>query len=181
VRSSAAVLAAVGMTGCALSGCSFGGGESNVPIVRREALQQDIAKRLGEAGEKPRSVRCDSDLIGELRARVHCDVVVSETNSFEPIITVVGVDGAAVDYEMTPAVSAEQLEAVVARLVSESGASSVSAVSCQSGIEGRVGAVTRCDVEADGSRGMRTLSVTEVRGLTMKIDLVAPHSGRLVQ
>ena len=47
---------------------------------------------------------CKEDLIGEVG------------------VTVTGVDGATIDYEMTPAVSREQLEATVARLVSVTGA-----------------------------------------------------------
>ena len=39
-----------------------------------------------------------------------CEVVVSATNSFEPIVTVTGSTAPAIDYEMTPALSQEQLE-----------------------------------------------------------------------
>jgi hypothetical protein len=38
----------------------------------------------------------------------HWDVVLSPTNSFEPVVTVTRVDGTTIDYEMTPAVSKEQ-------------------------------------------------------------------------
>jgi hypothetical protein len=85
-------------------------------------------------------VTCREDLVGELRATARCEVVVSATNSFEPIVTVTAADGEAVDYAMTPAVSKSQLEAVVSRLVGGSGEFSVRAVSCESGIEGTLGA-----------------------------------------
>ena len=104
--SSTAVLAAAGMLCCALSDCTENGSGSNVPTVSRQALQEDISRRLAEAGEKPQSVTCREDLVGELRATARCEVVVSATNSFEPIVTVTAVDGEAVDYAMTPDVGA---------------------------------------------------------------------------
>ena len=86
-------------------------------MVSRRALQEDITRRLAEAGEKPESVTCKQDLIGEVGTTAHCEVVVSAANSFEPIVTVMAVDGAAIDYAMTPAVSRQQLEDVISRLV----------------------------------------------------------------
>jgi hypothetical protein len=75
-----AVLAAAGLLCCALSGCSVNGGGLNVPTVSRTALQQDIAQRLADAGEKPESVTCQQDLVGEVGTTAHCEVVVSASN-----------------------------------------------------------------------------------------------------
>lgn len=172
-----AALAAAGLLCCALSGCSVNGGGSNVPTVSRQALQDDISRRLAEAGEKPQSVTCREDLVGEVRATTHCEVVVTATNSFEPIVTVTAADGEAIDYEMRPAVSKRQLEEVVTRLVADSGVPRVTAVSCDSGIEGTVGAVAHCAVEAAGERLRRTVAVSGVRGLKMEIDVVSPRGG----
>ena len=168
-----AVLAAAGMVCCALSGCTANGGGSNVPTVSRQALQEDISRRLAEAGEKPQSVTCREELVGELRATARCEVVVSATNSFEPIVTVTAVDGEAVDYAMRPAVSKSQLETMVSRLVGSFGEISVRAVSCESGIEGRVGALAHCEVDGPDVRVRRTVAVSAVNGLKMEIDVVA--------
>ncbi len=173
---STAVLAAAGLLCCVAAGCSMNSGGTNLPTVSRTALQEDIAQRLADAGEKPESVTCKQDLAGEVGATAHCDVVVSATNSFEPIITVIAVDGSAVDYEMMPAVSRQQLEQVVSKLVADAGTFDVKAVSCESGIEGRVGAVVHCDVDAGGLRAHRTVQVSGVSGLMMNLEVVPPRT-----
>jgi hypothetical protein len=169
---STAVLAATGLLCCVLTGCSVSSGGTNVPRVSRTALQEDIAKRLADAGEKPLSVTCKQDLVGEVGAKAHCEVVVSATNSFEPIVTVIAVDGAAIDYEMMPAVSRQQLEVVVRRLVADSGVPDVKAVHCETGMEGTVGAVGHCDVDVGGARLRRTVEVSAVSGLMMSFELM---------
>lgn len=169
---SGAVLAAAGMLCCALAGCSTNSGGINVPTVSRRALQEDIAKRLADAGEKPESVTCKQDLAGQLGTTAHCEVVFSANNKFEPTITVTGVDGDAINYKMTPAVSRQQLEEVVSRLVVDSGVLDVKAVVCASGMEGAVGAVSHCDVDAGGTRLRRTVEVSAVNGLMMSFELV---------
>jgi hypothetical protein len=139
-------------------------------------LQEDIAARLTEAGEKPESVTCKQDLAGKVGTTARCEVVVTPTNSFEPIVTVTAADGAAVDYEMTPAVSREQLAQVVARLLADAGVPDVGAVSCESGAEGRVGAISHCEFNAGAVRSRRTVEVAAVRGLLMNFELLSPHA-----
>ena len=178
MRRSTAVVAAAGLVCCVLSGCSANGGGTNLPRVSRTSLQEDIAHRLADAGEEPESVTCKQDLVGEVGATARCDVAVSATNNFEPIVTVAAVDGSAVDYEMMPAVSRRQLEGVVARLISDSGTRGVKAVACESGIEGRVGAVVNCDVEAAGLLARRIIRVSGVNGLMMNL-VVDPARTRL--
>ena len=176
MRRSTAVVAAAGLVCCVLPGCSANGGGTNLPRVSRTALQQDIAHRLADAGEKPESVTCKQDLVGEVGASARCDVVVSATNTFEPIVTVTAVDGSAVDYEMMPAVSRRQLEGVVARLIADAGTRGIKAVSCESGIEGRIGAVIHCVVDAGGLRARRTVQVSGVSGLMMNLEVVPPRT-----
>ena len=171
---SAAVLASAGMLSCALSGCGLNGSGSNVPTVSRKALQEDISQRLADAGEEPQAVTCNQDLIGEIGTAVRCEVVISATNRFEPIVTVTGVDGAAIDYDMKPAVSRPQLEEVVLRLVADAGTVDVTSVSCETGIEGKVGAVAHCDVDAGSARSRRTVEVSGVNGLMMNLQVVPP-------
>ena len=66
-----ACLAAAGLLCCGLAGCSVNSGGINVPTVSRRALQEDITRRLAEAGEKPESVTCKQDLIGEVGTTAH--------------------------------------------------------------------------------------------------------------
>ncbi len=142
------------------------------PAVGKDALQTDIAARLAKAGEQPQSVTCKEDLIGELGKTTRCEVVMSPTNSFEPVITVTGVDGSAINYEMSPAVSKEQLEKAVSRLVADAARVQVASVSCESGLEGKVGATAHCDVDAGGVKLRRTVEVNTVEGLMMNFDVV---------
>lgn len=169
------VIAAVGAlaTGGALvSGCSVAIGGDGKPTVSKGALQTDIADRLTEAGEQPESVTCKEDLVGEVGRTARCEVVISTTNSFEPVVTVTRVDGTTIDYEMTPALSKEQLEMAVSRLVTAAAGVQVHSVSCQSGLQGNVGAAAYCDVDAGGVKLRRTVEVSNVEGLMMNFDVV---------
>jgi hypothetical protein len=158
--------------GCgALVGCSFSAEGYAKPTVSKESLQNDVAERLTKAGEPPTSVSCKEDLVGEVGKTARCDVVLSPTNSFEPVVTVTGVDGTTIDYEMTPALSKEQLEQAVARLVRGTGVA-VDSVSCDSGLDGKVGSVAHCDVAAGGVTTRRTVEVNKVEGLMMNFDLL---------
>ena len=149
-------------------GCTL---DTEVPTVSKDALQGDIADRLAQADEVAHSVTCKEDLIGEVGRTAHCDVVLSPTNSFEPVVTVTGVNGTTIDYEVTPAVSKEQLEQTVARLVVATGGQADS-VSCETGLNGEVGAVAHCDVEAGSVKDRRAVKVSRVEGLLMNFDLV---------
>jgi hypothetical protein len=169
---STAALAAAGMLCCALAGCSMNVGGNNVPTVAKEALQEDISERLANAGERPESVTCKEDLVGEAGKTAHCEVVVSAANSFEPIITVTGVDGTAIDYEMAPALSRRQLEQSVSRLLADAGGLEVQSIRCESGLAGVARAQAHCDVDAGGVRLRRTVAVSDVDGLMMNVDIV---------
>lgn len=162
---------AVSIAVALVCGCSADAGRNTAATVSRDALQSEIADRLTTAGEQPQSVTCKEDLVGEVGRTARCEVVMSPTNSFEPVVTVTGVDGDNIDYEMTPAMSKEQLEKAVARLVT-AGGGQVDSVSCESGLDGDVGAVAHCDVEAGGVKVRRTVEVNKVDGLMMNFDLV---------
>ena len=123
-----------------VSACDASVGIGGKPAVGKEALQTDIAARLANAGQQPQSVTCEHDLVGEVGKTARCEVVMSPTNSFEPVITVTGVDGNTINYEMSPALSKEQLEKEVSRLVADAAHAQVASVSCESGLEGKVGA-----------------------------------------
>jgi Domain of unknown function (DUF4333) len=172
MRTLTAALGAVAALGVLVSGCSVSIGGDGKPTVSRGALQTDIADRLTRAGEQPESVICKEDLVGEVGRTARCEVVMSPTNSFEPVVTVTRVEGTTIDYEMSPAVSKEQLEKAVSRLVSRASGVRADSVSCESGLQGNVGAVAHCDVDAGGVRLRRTVEVKNVDGLMMNFDLV---------
>lgn len=159
----AGILALVLLAG----GCA--GTESAGEAVSAGNLQSDIAKRLTEAGLTPKSVTCQSGLPARPGASTRCDVVLSETNSIQPVVTLTTSDP--VNYAVTPAVSAEQLGKAVGALLS------TSEVNCQSGLDGKTGAQARCDVTRDGVTMTRTVEVTNVEGLLMSYT-VLPSLGR---
>lgn len=163
-------LAALTLAGGALTGCSFS--FSTTPVVAKADLEKDISERLEEAGQKPQSVTCKDNLPGEVGKTVPCEVVMSETNSFEPVVKVTGVEGTTVDYEMTPAVTKEQLAKSVAKLVSNASGEKVDSVTCESGLDGKKGAEAKCDVTAGGVTARRTVEVTNVNGLLMSLGVL---------
>jgi hypothetical protein len=171
-RTALAAVAFAMMTVAVLAGCSADGGV-NVPSVSRQALQSDISDQLAKVGDPPQSVTCQEDLIGQVGRTARCDVVMTDANSFQPIVTVSRVDGSTVDYEMAPSISQDQLEKDVSRLIAQNSGDRVDSVACESGLEGKVDAIAHCDVDAGGTKGRRTVRVTEVSGLTMDFDLAA--------
>ena len=179
MRTATAVLGGLAMVCAVLSGCTFSAGVNSTPAVSKDALQKAIADRLTKAGEQPESVACSQDLVGEVGETTRCEVVMGPTNSFEPVVTVTGVDGSTINYDMTPALSKDQLEKAVSRLVTDAEGAQVDSVSCESGLEGKVGAVAYCDVDAGGVQLRRAVEVNSVEGLMMNFDVlpVLPKEG----
>ena len=172
MRTLVSTLGVLVSAGALVCGCSAAIGSDSDPVVSKAALQRDIADRLTKAGERPESVTCLQDLVGELGKTTRCEVVINSTNSFQPVVSVTRVDGDTVDYEMTPALSKEQLEKAVSRLVTAAARVQVDAISCHSGLQGNVGAAAVCDVGAGGVTLARTVEVSSVEGLTMNFDVV---------
>ncbi|MUL47682.1 DUF4333 domain-containing protein [Mycobacterium sp. CBMA293] len=175
MRATTTMMAAAAILCVALSGCTvnIGGGSSpSTAKVSKEALQKDISQRLSDAGHAPQSVTCPEDLAGKVGQSTHCEVAMGTAANFEPIVTVTSVDGTTVSYDVTPAVSQAQLEAAVARLVANATKAPPSSVSCQSGLQGKVGTEAFCDVTSAGVTATRTVHVTAVSGLAMQYGLV---------
>ncbi|MGE2731310.1 DUF4333 domain-containing protein [Mycolicibacterium vaccae] len=166
-----ALCAALSLGAWTLGACSVPVPEG-IPAVAPDDLEQDISTRLTDAGEHPESVTCADPLPGEVGQVARCEVVLSPTNSFEPIVTVTSVDGSTINYEMKPALSQEQLERGVARLVDGAGPGPTSDVVCVSGLMGEVAARTVCNVTTGGNTLARTAEVTQVDGLMMNFDLL---------
>jgi hypothetical protein len=155
-----------------LSGCTFSAGVNSAPSVSKDDLQEDIADRLTKAGEQPESVTCKEGLVGEVGETTRCEVVMGPTNSFEPVVTVTGIDGSRINYEMTPALSKDQLEKAVSRLVSDAEGVQIDSVTCESGLEGKVGAAAYCDLGAEGAQLRRMVEVNNVEGLMMNFEVL---------
>ena len=166
---SGVVIGAVAL-GVGLSGCSFSASVGGPPVVAKADLQKDITDRLTEAGQTPKSVTCSEDLIGELDKTTRCEVVLSDTNQIEPIVKTTKVEGTTVSYEMTPALSQEQLQTQVAALVEQNGMA-VDTVACAGGLEGVVGNKANCTVNGDGETTETVVDVTEVNGLLMNFQI----------
>ena len=167
------IVVALGVV-AAVSGCSFsiGGG---TPTVSQDDLQKDISKRLSEAGEKPESVTCDGPLVGEVGKTTRCDVVISRTNSFQPVVKVTKVEDTTISYEVTPAMSKEQLQDYISAHDSDDG-KQVESVSCDSGLDGEKGAVTYCETEAPKVTFRKKVEVVDVDGLLMNFNLMPVYT-----
>jgi Domain of unknown function (DUF4333) len=157
---------AVALSATLSSGCS------SQLVVTKDAVQKDISDRLTKAGQPPRSVTCKEDLIGEVGRTARCDVVVSPTDSFQPIVTVTGVNGTTVNYDMKPSLSQQQLQHSVSRLIQQASGVPVKSVDCESGLDGTTGTDAHCWVDAGGVRLRRTVEVTSVNGLMINYDLI---------
>jgi hypothetical protein len=160
-----AALAAAGLAGAVLAGCSFSA--STGVSVSKTDLEKDISERLEKAGQKPQTVTCKDDLKGEVGKTTRCEVVLSSDNSFEPVVTVTKVEGTTVSYDMAPAVSKSQLEKQVVSLLSQVSGVTVDSVTCEGGLDGKIGTETHCDVTVAGVTSKRTVAVTKVDGLMM--------------
>ena len=166
-----AALAAAAVTGTTLTGCSVNV-SAGAPVVAKADLQKDISDRMEKGGQKPQSVTCKDDLKGEVGKNVTCEVTISDTNQIDAIVTVTKVDGSTVSYDTAPALSKEQLEKSVARLVAGTASGVAESVTCESGLEGKQGAEAKCDVtDVEGTTTKVTATVTEVQGLLMNFDV----------
>lgn len=143
--------------GLFLSGCSVkvetSAGVSKEASVSAEDLQKDLNDRLSKAGMTVKSVTCKDDLVGEVGKTAACDVAFSDTNNVEAVFTATKVEGSTVDFDITPAMTKEQVEKAVA------GMASAPSATCAAGVDGTVGASTTCEVTRDGAP---TEVVTEV-------------------
>ena len=169
------VIAAVGAAAAcaAASGCTINVGTHTAPAtteVSKADLQKDVSNRVAEAGQVAQSVTCPEDLVGEVGKTTRCEVVLSETNAIEPIVKATKVEGTTVDYEMTPALSQDQLQDQVGMLMTQN-QMAAETVSCEGGLEGVVGKEIRCTVEGGGETTDTVVKVTEVDGLMMNFQI----------
>lgn len=165
MRKLSVTLGVLAISGAGLSGCSFSVGGDSTPKVTKDELQKNLTTKLTDAGTTPNSVTCQDDLIGEVGKTSRCALDLGPTDSIEALITVTGVDGTTIDYDATPSVTQQQLEASVSALLSQS--APVDAVSCDAGLEPTVGTGTFCTVTAEDIPVQREVTVNRVQGLLM--------------
>jgi hypothetical protein len=176
IAAGAAALAVVGLLGAGLSGCSgsvkVG---STAPSVSAADLQKNLTDQFSSATPAPKTVTCTEDLAGEVGKKATCDVMFSDTNSVQAVVTVNSVDGSTVNYDITPALSQDQLQQAV------SGLDSTPTVSCDSGLDGTVGAMATCEVTVNGATSKRRVTVDGVDGLELDLTVASVASKQQVQ
>ena len=150
----------VAAAGLLLTGCSAkvetSTSVSKEASVSADALQKDLTDRITKAGMTVKSVTCKDDLVGEVGKTARCDVAFSDTNNIEAVLTTTKVEGDTVSFDMSPAMTKDQVEKAVAALAS------VPTATCATGLEGTVGASTKCDTTQDGTTTKRIAEVAEV-------------------
>lgn len=177
IASGTAALAAVALLGAGLTGCSGSVkvGTTSAPSVSAADLQKNLTDQFASASPAPKSVTCTDDLVGEVGKKAICDVVFSDTNSVQAVVTVNSVEGSTVNYDITPALSQDQLQQAVSGLVSSP------TVSCDSGLDGTVGEMSTCAVTVNGVAGKRRVTVDGVDGLEIDLTVTSVASKQQVQ
>lgn len=160
ITATAAALAALGLLGAGLPGCSAKV-EKSPPSVGAADLQKQLTDQLSGADPAPKSVTCKDDLVGQVGKTASCEVKFDDTTTVEAVVTVTSVEGDNVSYDVAPALTKEQLATSVSAM-----AGATSAV-CATGLEGKVGATAQCEVTDDGVTTKRMVEVDGVSGMSM--------------
>lgn len=170
------VCGVVASAGLLLTGCSAkvetSTSASKEASVSADQLQKDLTDRLSKSGNTFKSVTCKDDLVAAVGKTARCDVAFSDANNVEAVLTVTKADGSSVDFDMTPAMTKEQVEKAVASL------SSVPTATCAAGLDGKVGATTKCESTKDGTTSKMIAEVAKVDaeklGLELSVYLLLP-------
>lgn len=162
-------VALAGLVGAGLTGCSASvkteTSVSTKASVSADDLQKDLTARLTNAGMTANSVTCKDELVGEVGKTARCDVSFSDTNTVEAVFTATQVEGSTVSFDITPAMTKEQVEKAVAGLASAPSAT------CASGLDGKVGETTDCEIMIDGQPSKRVVEVADVDPAKLGIEL----------
>lgn len=169
----AAALVAAGLLSLGLSACSSKGDSksaaggaatsagSGAPSMSAADLQKSLAGRISTA-TPPKSVTCPDGLAGDVGKTASCEVVVNDTTAVQVTVTVTKVNGTAIDYDFAPSMTKAQLEQAFSANVNAQ-------VTCDAGLDGKVGSSTTCQVTKDGTTNATTVSVSKVQGLFMSL------------
>ncbi|HPX38527.1 MAG TPA: DUF4333 domain-containing protein [Mycobacterium sp.] len=161
--------------GAGLSGCSAKVESKTAASLSAADLQTKLTEQFAGSKTPPKSVTCKDELVAEVGKTASCDVALSETNNVEAVVTVTGVKDGELSYEISPALSKEQLAQAV------SGMTGASTVVCPTGLEGKIGATAQCDTTADGVAAKRLVEVDNVSGLEMDVSMKKVWSKEQVQ
>lgn len=151
------------------------------PKVAKDVLQKMVSDQLGRNGVTPQAVDCPQDLMSQVGQKAVCAITISPVNGFQITVAVTGVNGTELNYAMSPSVSKSQLEVAVTDMVNRSTKTVPDSVSCESDLEGKVGATAFCAVTVAGATTRQGVVVRQVQGLVMEYGLLAAPGGEPAQ
>jgi hypothetical protein len=154
-----------GLLAAALSGCSASVKVESNASVSADDLQKDLTDRLNKAGMKAEQITCQDSLAAEVGKTARCEVSFSATNKIEAVFTATKVDGKTVSFDITPAMTKEEVEKAVAGLASAPSAT------CASGLNGKLDETTRCEITIDGKPTKRVVEVSKVDPAKLGMEL----------
>lgn len=168
IAAGSAALAVAGLLGAGLTGCSakVSMDTSTTSAVSAENLQQKITDQLTAAGNAPKSVTCSDELVAEVGKSTMCDAVFSDVNSVQAKVTVTAVKGSDLSFELSPSLTKEQLEKAISAM------GDTQSATCDSGLDGAVGATANCEVTVNGMTGKRVAEVEGVDGLQLDLGVI---------
>lgn len=167
------VLASVGLVVVSVPACARSAEPVSARYMSLGDLQTSVSRRLADAGGKPESVRCDDGLVGEPGKTTECEVAFSSVtgvpSTSRVLVTSTGADQSNVTFDLAPAMSEQDVEKTVARMAG------VPAARCQTGLAGKVGEATRCDLAPDAAAPVpdsgRIAEVAKVDPATLGMEL----------
>ncbi|GGC73998.1 hypothetical protein GCM10011410_29000 [Hoyosella rhizosphaerae] len=156
-----------GAVSLAAAGCS------SELYVERDEVEATIGDVVGEQiGEELNDVTCPEDLPGELEATMRCTVVDSVGSEYEVWVSVTGVEGRTVDYNLDQGTILLLGRAEVERVLHESVDDvALEAVSCEGDLPATVGELQRCSfADPDGETRQVDAEVVAVDGVVATLD-----------
>lgn len=150
------VFLAIGIPSCA----------APVANISAADLQRDLSDKLTGNGTPPEAVTCGRELPARLGSTSRCEVVFTDSNRVDAVVTATEVDNGTVEWEITnPVLTRDQL---VRRIAAQSAAQSVT---CDSGLDPYVGDWAQCQATVNGVTLDGSVEVRDVEGLTMDLAL----------
>lgn len=139
--------AAAGLvTSAGACSCSVGTWHS---VSKGDVAEQIRSKLADPAGNKPDSVTCPNDLPAKVGAQLNCEMK-AKNQTFTVNVTVTGVDGSNVKFDMVETVDKDQVARVISNKLAQQVGRRPDAVTCPDNLKGVVGSSLRCQL-TDGS------------------------------
>jgi len=131
-------------------GCSCSIGTSPHAVSKADVADQITAKLTDAAGNKPNSVTCPHDLPAKVGAQLNCQMKV-KGQEFNVNVTVTGVNGSKVDFDMVETVDKNEVARVISDRLTRQGGVRPDEVTCPDNLKGVAGATLRCQL-IDGTK-----------------------------